>query len=244
MEGLADEMLLDTAVKEAFFSIGDVFFEIARRLEESAAAATTAAADAAAVRHTALGDEDTNSRLGGGERDNPWAAVTDARRLAATAAVLDAAFFHSLQVPKRIDLVARAMPISLPALAEILVKVYSDVRGRLLKHNNGDDGGCGDKYRCKANQQTFGISPVEADFKSGRSNAGVGREEEGIGTTDTVDPREEIATGMLDRVVRALNGMGDVSFPTCFIDKRVNSVYLLRGRTNFWNSMCGDKSQI
>lgn len=57
MENLADELVLDAAVKQAFFSASDVFFDIARWLQEIAQ--TAEAADATVTA------DDKNGKLSG-----------------------------------------------------------------------------------------------------------------------------------------------------------------------------------
>ncbi|CAN0464725.1 unnamed protein product [Ectocarpus sp. 12 AP-2014] len=183
MEELADEMILDAVVKEAFFSTGDIFFEISRRLE--AAAATVAPCSAV---NTAAGE--TAFRHDG--FDGGRAVVSDARLISATAAVLDAAFFHSIQIPQRIDLVGRPKPMSLPAVAEHLVFVYCALCRRIV--TNCEDGA--------------GSSDIDTGGRNGFkgfSPAGVERLAE-----DAMSPLDTLSTGVLDRVVRAINGISDV----------------------------------
>ncbi|CBJ31451.1 hypothetical protein Esi_0256_0037 [Ectocarpus siliculosus] len=183
MQDLADEMILDAVVKEAFFSTGDIFFEISRRLE--AAAATVAAGSAV---NTAAGEIAFRHDGFDGRR----AVVSDARLISATAAVLDAAFFHSIQIPQRIDLVGRPKPMSLPAVAEHLVFVYCALCRRIV--TNCEDGADNSDIDTGGRNDLKGFSP-----------AGVERLAE-----DAMSPLDALSTGVLDRVVRALNGISDV----------------------------------
>lgn len=202
MEDLADEMFLDTAVKEAFFCTGDIFFEIARHLQESAAASISAN-----MTITQQG-KDRNEHFV--DRAYPEAVLDEARSLAAAAAVIDAAFFHSLQVPKRIDLIERAIPVSLPAMAEVLTTVHCSVHTRLQ--------GCWQK-KYRSDHEQCGLVDTPTRSLSRSSVVGPGRG----GSRDDTQADEETALARkegsmeqaskhtLDLVVRALNGISDVS---------------------------------
>lgn len=202
MEDLANEMMLDAVVKEAFFSTGDIFFEIARRLDAAAAAATTADESAlASETETAAVFEngfDGNGR-GAPRRDSRGEVVADARLISATAAVLDAAFFHSLQFPQRVDFVGRPKPTALPLVADNLLCVYCALRRRIAKIDDGGTNGGGGVERRK------GLDGVSS---AGVESVVAGTEE----MADAMISWNEMSTGVLDRVVRALNGMSDVSF--------------------------------
>lgn len=207
MEDLADEMILDAVVKEAFFSTGDIFFEISRRLE--AAAATVAACSAV---NTAAGE--TAFRHDG--FDGRRAVISDARLISVTAAVLDAAFFHSIQIPQRIDLVGRPKPMSLPAVAEHLVFVYCALCRRIV--TNCEDGADSSDIDTGGRNDLKGFSP-----------AGVERLAE-----DAMSPLDTLSTGVLDRVVRALNGISDVSIPNSVVSLRsLTFVPILRASHEF-----------
>eukprot|EP00752_Nemacystus_decipiens_P011260 g10007.t1 len=65
MEDLANELMLDSAVKEAFFSSGDIFLEIARRLEAAAATAEAASAAAAEDEKTVYTNDGFDRNVGG-----------------------------------------------------------------------------------------------------------------------------------------------------------------------------------
>lgn len=196
MEDLANEMLLDAVVKETFFSTGDIFFEIARRLEAAAAAAAESAIAIATEETTSIENGFDGNVRGVRRRDSRCEVVADARLISAAAAVLDAAFFHSLQFPQRIDFVGKPKPTSLPVVAENLLYVYCALRRRIVKHDIDTDGGGGTERR-------KGLEGV--------SSAGVERLAEGTQeTADAMISWDEISRGVLDRVVRALNGMSDV----------------------------------
>ncbi len=180
MEDLANELMLDTVVKEMFFSTGDIFFEIARRLEASAEMAEVSAAEG--EDHSFSQDRfegDTHSLP---RRYRQREVVADARLISAAAAVLDAAFFHSLQSPQRMYLVGLPKPMCLPVVAENLVHVYCDLRRRILRNVGEAD-------------VDGGGALVPAHF-AGKS---------------AMTTWDELLTGVLDRVVRALNEMSDVS---------------------------------
>lgn len=203
MEDLANEMILDAVVKETFFSTGDIFFEIARRLDAAAAAAAAPAESAlASGTNSAATFEngfDGNGR-GATRRDSQGEVVADARLISAAAAVLDAAFFHSLQFPQRVDFVGRPKPTALPLVAENLVCVYCALRRRIAKiDDGGTDGGDGGVERRKGFD---GVSSARVE------SVVAGTEE----TADAMISWDEMSRGVLDRVVRALNGMSDVSF--------------------------------
>lgn len=196
MEDLANELILDAAVKEAFFSSGDIFFEIARRLEATAAdAASDATEDETAYKQHGAFDKNTS----GVSRRDSWREVfADARLISAAAAVLDAAFFHSLQFPQRVGLVGRPKPMSLPVVAENLFYVYCVLRRRIMSRQSGTDGNGGTECR-------KGLGGI---YSAGdKCLAGEGAEE-AVGQMVSWD---EVSRSVLDRVVRALNGMSDVS---------------------------------
>lgn len=213
MEGLADEMVLDTVVKKFFFSTGDVFFEIARILKKSATAEVAVATTTEEGKNRVT--EEGLAGSSGDRRSNLRTVVAEARHLSAATAVLDAAFFHSLQVSERVDLVGRAIPVTLPAVAETLVKAYCDLRQRLLNYYDDDDNddgkGAGGRLGARRHDgswQSYGIKSSEDMSVCGagaRRTSEENREIEGVGSLD------DISTGILDRVVRALNGMSDVS---------------------------------
>lgn len=140
MEGLANELVMDVAVKQAFFSTGDIFFEIARWLERTAAAreATSTARMPVNMAGSARNDG------GGNSEDVRTSLVSEVRRFSAAAAVLNSAFFHSVEVPKRVNLVARSSPVSLPVVAEFLVDIFSGLRRRLTLWQHDAYGGCGE----------------------------------------------------------------------------------------------------
>eukprot|EP00903_Cladosiphon_okamuranus_P007057 g6860.t1 len=197
MEDLANELILDAAVKEAFFFSGDIFEEIARRLD--AGAATADAASAAAedeVVHAQDGFERTaTSRVR--QRDDRREVLADAHLISAAAAVLDAAFFHSLQFPQRVGLVGRPKPTALPVVAENLFFVFCALRHRIGRQNCGVDGGGGTQRR----------DDLDGVYSAGdESLAGDGAQE----AADSMVSWEDVSTVVLDRVVRALNGMSDV----------------------------------
>lgn len=196
MEGLADEMILDTVVKSAFFATGDVFFEIARRLERISAVAA-----AEVEEETELAEDRLYTR---------WKAMVDARRLSAVSAVLDAAFFHSLQVPSRLDLVACPRPVSLPAVAEFLVSVYFFVRGRLLRYCESDD--IGDENIHGGTRQS--LDTFFAGVRRGSDVSDLDSAGPRVESPGTVSSVEDMLTEVMDRVVRALSGMSDVSCST------------------------------
>lgn len=179
MEDLANELMLDTVVKEIFFSTGDIFFEIARRLEAAAAMAEVSAAE---------GEDRSFSqdRFDGDKRTLPRRCrhrevFADARLISAAAAVLDAAFFHSLQSPQRIYLVGLPKPMCLPVVAENLVRVYFDLRRRILRH---------------ADEAELDRGALVSAHFAGKS---------------AMTTWDALLTSVLDRVVRALNEMSDVS---------------------------------
>lgn len=126
MEGLADELVLDTELKGAFFA-GDALFEIARWLEETAAPAAISA-DGSDHQPGGRGEAE-RARAGGLEVRQ--VIVGQARRLSAVAHVLSSAFFHSLEIPRRLDLVTCPRPIPLPAIASLLVTLSSRLRHSL-----------------------------------------------------------------------------------------------------------------
>lgn len=203
MEDLANEMILDVVVKETFFSTGDIFFEIARRLDTAAAAAAAATAESAIANTTdetpavVIGNRFDGSGRGVPRRDSRCEVVADARLISAAAAVLDSAFFHSLQFPQRVDFVGRAKPMALPVVVDNLLYVYCTLRRRIVQLENGTDGGGGIKRR----KGLDGVSSAGVD------GLAAGTEE----TADAMISWDELSTGVLDRVVRALNGMSDVS---------------------------------
>lgn len=209
MEGLADEMVLDAVVKEAFFSTGDVFFEIAQYLVHIQTAASGA-------EKVALGDElsegvENKTKSGEEKKNAGWGAPADVRRFAAATAVLDSAFFHSLQVPGRIDLVSRPMPASLPVVAGLLVEVYSSLCRRLSRCGHEHDGDLTRENKGRKTEQCLDVPLVESYRHSGEAAAG--RDGAGSETKmyDAVDAWVEMSTHIQDRVVRAINGMSDVS---------------------------------
>ncbi|CAM9276371.1 unnamed protein product [Hapterophycus canaliculatus] len=197
MEDLADEMTSDSAVKEVFFSTGDIFFEIAQRLEAAAARAAGESAIAAAREEAMPGSGFYESTCGGG-LDSQLETISDARRVSAAAAVLDAAFFHSMQFPKRVDLVGRPKPTSLPVVAENLVCVYSALQKRIMGHCNRANGGSGIESR---NNSGGGVPSTSVGRLLADSDQ----------TPDAILQWDGIMTNLLDHVVRALNGMSDLS---------------------------------
>ena len=248
MEDLADEIILDTVLKDAFFSTGDIFFELARRLQRtSTEAATTAssvaiaaaappqppiaaaAAAAAATATTAAGVQRVliegrpDSNLGGG-RDNRRSADTDARFLSATAAVFDAAFFHSMQLPQKMDVFMLPTPMSLPKIAETFVHLYCNLNLRWLGNRGGDGGGCGGgggnhgsgELTHEDSTQDLYTMSSRTKLEDARDAGGKPAVEPGTRVSDeTFSQRRKIT---LDRVVRALNGISDVSrsYLPCF----------------------------
>lgn len=199
MEDLGNELILDAAVKEAFFSSGDIFFEIARRLE--AAAATAEAASAVAEDEEAHAEDGFGGDVCGvARRDGGRQVLADARLISAAAAVLDAAFFHSLQFPQRVGLVGRPKPMSLPVVAGNLLHVYCALHRRIMRQrNSGPDGDDGIEH----GEDLSSVYPVNARlFVEG------GTDEMRDGPMVSWD---EVSRDVLDRVVRALNGMSDVS---------------------------------
>lgn len=195
MEDLADEMILDAVVKQAFFSTGDIFIEISRRLEAAAATVAECSAVNTAAGKTAFRHDGFDGRNGSIRRDGRRAVVSDARLISATASVLDAAFFHSIQIPQRVDLVGRPKPMSLPGVTENLVSVYCALCSRIVTH-------------CEDGADSSDIDTGGRNGLRGFSPAGVERLAE-----DPMSPLDTLSTGVLDRVVRALNGISDVSIP-------------------------------
>lgn len=198
MEDLANELILDAAVKQAFFLSGDIFFEIARRLD--AAAATADAASAAAEDEAAYAQHGFETTVTScvPQRDSRREVLADARLIAAAAAVLDAAFFHSLQFPQRVGLVGRPKPTALPVVAENLFFVYCTLRRRIVRQHGGVDGGGGTERR----DDLDGVCSAGDDIL-----AGAGAEE----APGPMVSWDEVSRVVLDRVVRALNGMSGVS---------------------------------
>lgn len=200
MEDLANELILDAEVKEAFFSSGDIFFEIARRLE--AAVASDMAASTATEDQTACGQDGFGGHASGlSRRDGLRELLADARAVSAAAAVLDAAFFHSLQFPQRVLLVGRPKPTSLPVVAGNLFHVYCALRRQITRQHSGADGGGGAERR-KRGLDSSVYSVDDQCFPE------EGEEGEAVGPMVSWD---EVSRIVLDRVVRALNGMSDVS---------------------------------
>lgn len=202
LEDLANELILDAAVKEAFFSSGDIFFEIARRLE--AAAATAEAASAAAAEdddETAYTQDGFDRNVGGVPRRDSWRELlADARLVSAAAAVLDAAFFHSLQFPQSVGLVGRPKPTALPIVAENLFYVYCALRRRIM----GQHGGAGIVGGTERREDLGGVHSA--------GDGGCLAEEGEKNADGPMVSWDEVLRVVLDRVVRALNGMSDVSF--------------------------------
>lgn len=197
MEDLANELILDGAVKEAFFSSGDIFFEIARRVE--ATAATAEAASSAAEDNTACTQDEFDRNVGGAPRWDSWREVfADARLISAAAAVLDAAFFHSLRFPQRVCLVGRPKPSSLPVVADNLFYVYCALRRRMMRQPSGADG-AGGIEREKGLDGVYSADD-ECMTKKGAEEASCPMVAWG-----------KMSRGVLDRIVRALNGISDVS---------------------------------
>ncbi|CAM9709394.1 unnamed protein product [Ectocarpus fasciculatus] len=192
MEDLADEMILDAVVKEAFFSTGDIFFEISRRLGAAADTVAERSAVNTAAGGTAFRQDGFDGSTCSIRRDGRRAVVSDARLISATASVLDAAFFHSIQIPQRIHLVGRPKPMSLPAVAEDLVFVYCALCSRIVTP-------------CEDGADSSDIDTGGRSSLKGFSPAGVERLAEGA-----MSPLDTLSTGVLDRVVRALNGISDV----------------------------------
>ncbi|CAN0148575.1 unnamed protein product, partial [Scytosiphon promiscuus] len=194
MEGLANEMISDPVVKEVFFSTGDIFFEIAQRLEAAATHAVGELAIAAA-RKSAAGSNDNTRVKGWNQHD----VIAEARRVSAVAAVLDAAFFHSMGSPRRVELVGRPKPTSLPAVAENLFCVYSALQSRIISHSDtvNDSSGI-------AGGNAVGNGVASASVESSVAGHGGGE------SPDAMLRWDGILTGVLDRVVRAINGMSNV----------------------------------
>ena len=204
MEDLANELILDAAVKEAFFSSGDIFFEIARRLDAAAAAAAEAA--------NAAGEDEAEYAQGGFGRnvtssvrrqDSRRQVLADARSISAAAAVLDAAFFHSLQFPQRVGLVGRPKPTALSVVAENLFCVYCANHRRIVWQHSGADGGGGNGRR----DDLDGLYSAGDEGLVREGTAAAAAAEEAAGPVASSD---EVSRVVLDRVVRALNGMSDV----------------------------------
>lgn len=185
MEDLSNELLLDRAVKRAFFSTGNVFFEIARRLEQQ-------------------GREDTVAENSG---DVLRALVGDMRRFSAAAAVLNSAFFHSLEVSERIHLVARPTPVSIPMVSELLVDVYSSLRRRLTQFRREDSGSTEEE---SGNGRPSRDS-TSTDFGGRNGASGSGEVRLGMAAkAASTEDLERLSTSMGDWLVGALNGMGEV----------------------------------
>lgn len=242
MEDLADEIILDTVLKDAFFSTGDIFFELARRLQRSSteAAATASSAaiaaaappqppTAAATATTAAGvqrvliEGGPDSNLGGG-RDSRRSAGADAQLLSATAAVFDAAFFHSMQLPQKMDVFMLSTPMSLPKIADNIVHLYCSLKRRWLGNHGGDGGGCGGGGgNHGSGELTHEDSRRDLYTISSRTHLG---DECDAGGKRAVEPGTRVSDETfswrrnitLDRVVRALNGISDVSrnYLLCF----------------------------
>ena len=235
MEDLADEMILDTVLKDAFFSTGDIFFKLARRLHRSsteaaatassvvtAAAApppppTTAASAPAAGGQRVLIDGEPGGNLGGG-RGSRRSAGTDARLLSATAAVFDAAFFHSMQLPQKMDIFMLSTPTSLPKIAETFVHLYCNLKRRWLGNHGGRDGGGGGgggggdhgSGEIVHEDSRQDLCTPSSRTHLGEYNAGGECAVElGMRVSDETFSRRWKRT--LDCVVRALNGISDVS---------------------------------
>lgn len=188
MVDLANELLLDRAVKQTFFSTGNIFFEITRWLEQE-------------------GEEDIVSENSG---DALRLLVKDMRWFSAAAAVLNSAFFHSIEVPERIDLVARPIPVSIPRVSELLVDVYFSLRRRLAQFGH-DNRGCAEEEKCN-NISSHGLTPAGFGGRNGGSGGDEGRVGMAAKTANT-DDLEKLSTSMGDWLVGALNGMGEVICP-------------------------------
>lgn len=197
LDDLAKEMILDTAVKEEFFSTGDIFFDIARRLEAAAIGSETEPGNAAEKAMAGVGFGESARGKG---RFSRREIVAHARLVSAMATVLDAAFFHSMQCTKTVDLVGRPKATSLPVVSDNLLCVYCTLQRRILSFGDRDDGGHG---IAGSNALGGGVS-----FPSFESILPGSWEEE---RTNGMLPQDFIMTGILDNVVRALNGMSDVS---------------------------------
>ena len=212
LEGLADEMIFDTTVKAAFFSTGDVLFEIIRRVVRTIDG-IPAAADvpvAAGLQNEKLHSDNEDSR---NHLQSQQAALVDARSLSAAAAVFDAAFFHSLEISRRMDFVARPLPFSLPTLAEILVNAFFGVRRRLQRYRkskgSADDSGWSRQenvYRMRQGSNAFLLESSE----EGRDVVGQTVSYRGTSSSPENEEGEDLER-VLDHVVRAVNGISDVS---------------------------------
>lgn len=215
MEGLADEIVLDAVVKEAFFSTGDVFFEIAQYFVQTAAAAGAEETTTLSGSNLNAGGVGNKRKSGEGEKQKDAGRVTtvaDVRRFAAATAVLDSAFFHSLQVPGRINLVSRPMPVSLPVVAGLLVEVYASLCRRLSRCRDDHDGGelTRENERGKA-ELYLDFPSVEAYRRRGEAGVGHDGAASVARAYDAMDAWVDLSTQIQDRVVRAINGMSDVS---------------------------------
>lgn len=119
-----------------------------------------------------------------------------AHHFSAVASVLDSAFFHSLEVPGRVELVARQMPASLPVVADLLVTVYSCLRRRLFWSF------------CDGGEEELGLDSYNEDLKV--SSAVAYRNGGEDVETSGVEGLQDLLIRMADCVVGALNGMGEV----------------------------------
>ncbi|CAM9617213.1 unnamed protein product, partial [Sphacelaria rigidula] len=166
MEDLADELVLDTAVKRVFFSVGSIFLGISRWLEQVTA------------------DSNVQEQSG----DVLSTLVWDIRRFSAAAAVLNAAFFHSIEVRERLDLVAHPIPVSIPVVSELLVDAYSSLNRRLEQFQN-EDGYCNQEEAIGEEGPSHALHPST--------------------TTASTEDLDKLSTSMGDWLVGALNGMGE-----------------------------------
>lgn len=149
--------------------------------------------------------------LGAG-RDGRRSAGTDARLLSATAAVFDAAFFHSMQLPQKMDIFMLSTPMAVPNIAETFVRLYCDLKRRWLGNRDGGGGGGGDY----GGEHTHEDSTQDLCMSSSRTPLG---ENDDAGGEHAVEPETRVTDETLSRrrkrtldsVVRALNGISDVS---------------------------------
>lgn len=188
MEDLADELVLDTAVKRVFFSVGSIFLGISRWLEQVTA------------------DSNVQEQSG----DVLSTLVWDIRRFSAAAAVLNAAFFHSIEVRERLDLVAHPIPVSIPVVSELLVDAYSSLNRRLEQFQN-EDGYCNQEEAIGEEGPSHALHP--STTSAGRLDRGVGSGKTRAGTITkaaSTEDLDKLSTSMGDWLVGALNGMGEV----------------------------------
>lgn len=159
--------------------------------------------------------------LGGG-RDNRRSAGTDARLLSATAAVFDAAFFHSMQLPQKMDVFMLSTPMSLPKIAETFVHLYCNLKRRWLGNQGlGGDGGSahgsGDLLHEDSRLDLFSRSSRAHPGECVSRGARAVEPGTGVASDETLSRRRKMT---LDRVVRALNGISDVSRSQTVVSQR------------------------